>query len=105
MSRPRSLKPAYCLAKDSGRAFVTLNGKHIYLGKHGTQESRDGYDRVIGEWIAAGRYNAEQAAAGPASSSSVSTVVAAFWAHAQTYYRNAVGNPTTELDNFRRTLR
>jgi hypothetical protein len=55
MPRPKSLKPKYCLHKSSGRAFVVLDGQFVYLGQHGTQESRDAYDRVIGEWIARGR--------------------------------------------------
>jgi hypothetical protein len=55
MARPRSRKPSYCLHKSSGRASVTLNGKVVYLGVHGTPESHDEYDRVIGEWVARGR--------------------------------------------------
>jgi hypothetical protein len=53
VSHARKAKRAYCLDKSSGRAFVTLNGRRTYLGKHGTPASRDEYDRVIGEWIAA----------------------------------------------------
>ena len=55
MSRPKSLKPSYCLHCASGRPYVTIDGGRVYLGVHGTQESRDKYDRVIGEWIARGR--------------------------------------------------
>src|SRR5688500_182685 len=55
MARPRKLKPSYCRHKPSGRAFVTLNGHRIYLGDFDTQASRDEYDRVVGEWITAGR--------------------------------------------------
>jgi integrase len=103
MPRPKSLKPSYCHAKDSGRAFVTLNGRRVYLGAHGSQASRDEYDRVIGEWIASGRGTA--AAPAEPSGVTVSVVVAAFWAHAQTYYRDAAGQPTSELDNLRQALR
>jgi len=52
---PRTLKPKYCLDKPSQRAFVILDGAKTYLGRFGTQESRDNYDRVIGEWISRGR--------------------------------------------------
>ena len=55
MPRPKSLKPAFCCHKSSGRAFVKLDGKRIYLGRHGSQESKDAYDRAIGEWISRGR--------------------------------------------------
>jgi hypothetical protein len=48
MARPKSLKPAYCLRKSSGRAFVMIDGNRVYRGKHGTQENRDAYDHAIG---------------------------------------------------------
>jgi hypothetical protein len=32
-----------------------INGQKKYLGDYGTQASRDEYDRLVGEWIAAGR--------------------------------------------------
>ena len=35
--------------------LVTLNGKDIYLGKAGTAKAKREYERVIGEWLAAGR--------------------------------------------------
>ncbi len=47
--------PSYRRHKASGQAVVTLNGRDVYLGPHGTQTSRDAYDRVIGEWLANGR--------------------------------------------------
>ena len=55
MPRSQTLKPKYCLDKSSGLAFVRLSGKKKYLGTHGSQESLDKYDRLIGEWIARGR--------------------------------------------------
>ena len=109
MSRPRKLKPDYCHDKASGRAYVRLDGKKkTYLGDHGTQASRDEYDRVVGEWIAAGRQalpdNRRDAGAGV----TVSTIIAAFWTHAQTYYASCVrpdGKVTGELDNYRLALK
>ncbi len=55
MSRPKSLEPSYCHHRSSGRAYVTINGKPVYLGQHGSQESRDRYRVVVAEWIAQGR--------------------------------------------------
>ena len=37
------------------RAVVTLAGKDHYLGKYGTKSSKLLYDRLVGEWLAAGR--------------------------------------------------
>jgi hypothetical protein len=42
MARPKSLKPKLCHNKADGRAYVKLDGRRVYLGKHDTQESRDG---------------------------------------------------------------
>ena len=47
--------PAYRLHKQSGQAIVTLSGKDVLLGAHGTAASRKEYDRRIAEWVAAGR--------------------------------------------------
>jgi hypothetical protein len=41
--------------KARGLAVVTLGGKDFYCGKLGSPESRREYDRVVGEWRAAGR--------------------------------------------------
>lgn len=41
--------------KARGLAVVTLGGRDFYCGKFGTPESRREYDRVVGEWLAAGR--------------------------------------------------
>lgn len=47
--------PKYCLHKASGQAYVTLNSKTIYLGPYDTAQSKAEYDRVIAEWLAAGK--------------------------------------------------
>jgi integrase len=103
MARPKKDKPDYCKDKSSGRAFVTLNGERKYLGKHGTRESRDEYDRVIGEWIATGRQLVPDQSEDEGIT--VSSVIAAFWMHAQTYYRHPDGTPTSEVENIRQALR
>jgi integrase len=47
--------PKYRRHLASGQAVVTLYGRDFYLGPHGTKASRIEYDRLIGEWLAAGR--------------------------------------------------
>ena len=49
MSSTASRTPKYRLHKPTGQAVVTIDGKDRYLGKHGTAESREGYDRLIAE--------------------------------------------------------
>jgi hypothetical protein len=46
--------PVYHLHKQSGQAIVTLSGRDFTPGKHGTSEGRQKYNRLIGEWLAAG---------------------------------------------------
>ncbi len=88
MPRPRCLKPAYCINKSDGRAFVTLDGHRVYLGKHGTQESHDRYDAVVGEWIQRGRRPAvDQTQPSEVDAQiRVGGVVARFWTHAKETY-------------------
>jgi len=47
--------PTYRKHRRSGQAVVHLNGKDHYLGRYGTAASKAEYDRLIGEWLAAGR--------------------------------------------------
>ncbi len=47
--------PKYRHHGATGRAVVTLSGREIYLGKFSTPESREKYDRLVAEWLAAGR--------------------------------------------------
>src|SRR5580765_4709888 len=84
IGRPLADKPKYCLDKPSQRAFVTLAKKRIYLGRHGTRESRDEYDRLIGEWIAKGRPRTfvDDVSEGP----TVTHIILAFWTAHQTHY-------------------
>jgi len=60
MTYARNQLPKYCLHKASGRAFVRIEGKLYYLGKHGSKASRQEYDRVIGEFVAGGRLGFDQ---------------------------------------------
>jgi hypothetical protein len=46
--------PSYRRHKPSGQAVVTLSGREIYLGRYGTKQSKPEYQRVVGEWLAAG---------------------------------------------------
>jgi len=103
MPRPRKDKPNYCRDKSTDRAYVTLNGKVKYLGRFGTRESKDAYDRVIGEWIAADRGAAVTVQEKPGLS--VARLLAKFWQHAKTFYRDGDGNLAGEAFNYRDALK
>jgi hypothetical protein len=95
--------PSYRLHKPSGQAVVTLGGRDVYLGPHGTKTSRAEYDRVVAEWLASGRRTTAPAPGG-AAPLSVSEMILRYWVFAKQHYRRD-GRPTRELDNIRDALR
>lgn len=94
--------PKYRKHKASGQAIVTLNGKMLYLGPWKSKASKLEYDRVIAEWLAAGRNLPTSARENEGLT--VSELVLRFWEHAQTYYRHADGTPTSEVAVYKAAL-
>ena len=43
--------PKLRLHKPSGRAVVTIRGKHVYLGKYGTREADDAYNAILKDLV------------------------------------------------------
>lgn len=75
--------PKYRRHRASGQAVVTLNGRDHYLGPHGTRASRMEYDRLIGEWLAAGRHPA-----GPNRSElTIAELCVRYWKWATAYHQ------------------
>src|SRR5947209_2698939 len=93
--------PSYCLHKATGQAVVRINGKDHYLGKFGTQESRDAYDRLIAEWLAAGR---SLPTAKTGDGLSINQMLVAYWRWAEKTYCDGDSKPTRELDNLKHAL-
>jgi hypothetical protein len=82
MPRLVSRIPKYRKHKASGLAVVTLGGHDDYLGPHRTHASKQEYDRLCGEFLAAGRML-------PRDNRDELTVVElldAFWTYAQQYF-------------------
>jgi hypothetical protein len=97
--------PSYRLHKPSGQAVVTIAGRDLYLGRHGSPESRAEYDRVVGEWLAAGRTFPGSPPAPTPAGITVNELLLAYWHHAQGHYRAPDGTPTEELANIKAALR
>ena len=89
--------PTYRRHRSGGldRAFVELNGRRIYLGRYGSPESREKYDREVANWLANGR---RLRPAGP--NPTLLELLTAFWDHAQQRYRN-----THEALNYRPVIK
>jgi integrase len=99
VAKPRTQNPKLRHHKASGRAYVVLNGKTLYLGNWGTEEAEENYYKTIAEWLSCGR----QLDTG-ANDVSVNELIARFWTHAESYYRAADGTQSRELENFRLAL-
>ncbi|MCE9552866.1 MAG: site-specific integrase [Planctomycetes bacterium] len=97
--RYRARTPSYRRHKASGQAVVTIEGKDFYLGLYGSKISHIEFDRIVGEWLAAGRRLPNDP-----FDVTIDEVMAAFWQHAEKYYQKR-GKPTGELNNFLYALR
>ena len=93
--------PSYRKHKKSGQAVVTLSGKDHYLGPYGTHGSRVEYDRLIGEWLAAGRC---LAVSRRGSDLTVAELASAYWNYAKGYYKKD-GEPTQSIVRVRVAVR
>ena len=84
--------PKYRLHRSSGRAFVVLDARRVYLGHHGTAESRRQYDATVARWLVQGR-RLLPAGTAPAAFT-VAELAAEFWRFAETHFRHPDGTPT-----------
>jgi hypothetical protein len=74
--------PAYRRHKATGQSLVTIGGRDIYLGKHGTAASREAYRRHVGEWMQAGGQ-----LPAPKNAATVTEIIVAYLTYADGYYR------------------
>jgi integrase len=77
--------PKYRKHKASGRAIMTIQGQDFYLGPWNSKASRVEYDRIIAEYLAAGRQL--PAKGRMASDLTVVEVLARYKRFAESYYR------------------
>lgn len=98
MSRKRRV-PGYCLHKSTGQAYVCLGGKFHYLGTHGSQASKDRYDKLLSDWLA-GRL-APRGDGPPVMT--VGEVADRYQEYAENYYRKG-GKATGQLERVKIAL-
>ena len=91
--------PKYRRHKPTGQAVVTLCGKDFYLGAYNSRVSRAEYDRLIGEFLAAGRCLPK-----PETDLTIAELAVRYLRHSKVYYRSN-GEPTTSLERVRTSLR
>ena len=88
--------PKYCKHKKTGQAYVTLGGKMVYLGVHGSPESKAEYDRIIREWLGSGRSPTATQISGTIT---IVELIDRFLTHAEAYYRKD-GKSTGSKERF-----
>ena len=73
--------------------MVRINGRDVYLGRHGSPESQEKYRRIIAEWHLSGAVarSAPQTAEAVDVPMTVGELILLFWRHAETYYRRRGG--------------
>ncbi len=96
--------PSYRHHKPTGQAVVTLDGRDIYLGKHGSATSKAEYDRLIAEWLSNGRCLLVKSEGEQQADLAVSEIILGFLKFADEYYRKD-GKPSGEIDNIRLAIR
>lgn len=97
--------PPYCHHRVKDLAYVRLGGAFVYLGRHGSPESKLAYDRAVTEWLARGRLPAQAAGNQGAPELSVNEVLLAYWRFAQSFYVNPEdGRPSLEMDKLKQSI-
>jgi len=82
----------------SGQARVRINGRDHYLGKWGSSEAQDRYDELVAELLE------ERCATEPSSSTTLSTLLAAWWRECKRRYAGGKG-PYGNAGNWRTIIR
>lgn len=106
--KARTSPPSLRHHKPSSQGVVTLSGHDHYLGpwpagqKSPPPEVQNAYDALVAEWLAGGR----RALSANVPPLTVEELILQFWErHVTVHYRHPNGDPTSEVDNFRLSLR
>ena len=95
------------LRRDKGRGFVELDGKRIYLGTFGANETRDKYEQLIGDWLSNGRTLPASTSATISSRDSGYTIgdlISQYLKYCESYYQSPDGVVTSQLNVIENSL-
>lgn len=95
----RKKPPKYCHHKATGQAYVTVDGRRIYLGKHGSAESHREYQRILAQ-LHSDPVTESVRRKHQRTDLTIGELLAAFRAHALTYYRRSDGSRSSEVAAF-----
>lgn len=88
--------PKYALHKPSGRARVIVDGQHIWLGKYGSDESIERYNRLVAELATSSNVKPSPSPSSALDHRTVVEILAACRKWAEAYYQKA-GKPTGQF--------
>jgi integrase len=106
--RPKNTPPSYRKHRQSGQAIVSLprgdgTYKDVLLGAYGSAPSRAEYARVVAEFEASG---GQVLPRGPCPVDlTIAELILRFWPHVEAHYRDPDGKPTSEVTDFRYSLK
>lgn len=86
--------------KTGDLAFIEVAGQRVYLGRHGTADSRERYARILVD-LASNRGQLSH----PAEAITVNEIMADYLTFADEYYRKADGTPTDEPASIGQAMR
>ncbi len=100
MPRLVNSNPSYRKHRASGQAVVSIEGRDFYLGPWNSKSSKAEYDRLVSEWLAAGR----RLPGSQLPDISIAELIERFWDHVQLWYRHPDGTPTSEVRSYKLPL-
>lgn len=100
MSRGKGI-PSYCHHKGSGQACVWIDRKPVYLGLHGSPESKRRYEEILRDL----HQTRQDVPYGAKAGCTVEELLAAFLTHARAYYVHPDGRQTQEVYQMRMAAR
>ncbi|TVQ51359.1 MAG: hypothetical protein EA377_12750 [Phycisphaerales bacterium] len=86
------------MCRDRRQAIVWIDGQRLYLGRWGTPEAEERYNRLIAEWLSNGKQLPLQSAAA-AEPTTVTEILLAYWRYAKRRYSRG------EADTIKQALR
>jgi integrase len=92
-------KPSYRLHRASGQAIVTIRGRDIYLGRHGSPESHQKYSELMREHL-----DGRPVVVPGSSGLTVAEAALVYMDHAERYYRDQDGVSTRQMPRIQRAI-
>ena len=102
MARPKNSVPTYSHHKPSGQARVRMDGRDVYLGRYGSEESRREYARIVAEF---GNSPVPARVGAAIRDVSVNEALVPFLAFAEQHYRRPDGTTTNEFEEYKLAIR